>query len=281
MTFVKRQLTLTIGLGQDDKGNPAQFDFTNANTVTLTGLRVRAAIEKCGYSMAVLQLRVYGLPLSMLNQLSGINQAVMWTRKNSIIVQAGDLGKTPATVFMGTIQSAYADMQEAPNTALNITAMSGYWGAVKPVAARSYPGPTDVGIIMQSLATEMGLGFKNSGVNAQLLRPAFRDSARVQVETCAKAANIDWDDSNGVLEIWPKGQARSGAIPTISPATGMVGYPVFTGQWVAAKSLFVPGLLFGQKVKIESSLKAASGEFVIYRLRYDLASEDPGVPWFV
>ncbi|MFP3813716.1 hypothetical protein, partial [Bacillus sp. SIMBA_005] len=63
MSFTRKRIDLTITLGE------GQFGDDGANTVTLTGMRVQSMITiPGGESMASAQVRVYGLPISMMNQ---------------------------------------------------------------------------------------------------------------------------------------------------------------------------------------------------------------------
>lgn len=276
MTFARKRIDVTISLGT------GQFGDTGANTVTLTGLRIRAEIQQFGGdAMPQVQLLIYGLPASMINQLTTIgpiNSAVMY--KNSVLIAVGDDGSALTTIYNGTIWQSWADFNQLPDSALNIAAVGGLAASLKPVNATSFPGSADVGTIMQQLATLADVGFVNNGVSVQLSNPYFPGTALAQIRECAQAANINYTIDNGVLQIWPKGGVRSGSIPIVSPQTGMVGYPAFSSNGLMLTTVFNPSVVIGGVIQVQSSLMAATGKWIVTQVSHSLESEMPGGQWF-
>lgn len=273
--FGKRRIDVTISLGQGTFGDEVGPD------VTLTGLRAKATVVTYnGDAQGQLQLRIYGLPLALVNQLTTIGPVMAERRNNRILVAAGIDGGPMSTVFQGTIDSAYGEFQGAPDVVFNVTALAAAVQAVKPVNAVSYRGPTDVATIMQSLAATMGFAFENNGVNVQLSSPYFSGTAYQQAKTCAQAANIYFTIDRGTLAIWPKTSFRaSDAIP-VQPAFGAVSYPVFSGNGIVVTTEFNPDFQLGGRVDVTSELTVANGIWNIYSVVHDLESESPGGPWF-
>lgn len=60
----------------------------------------------------------------------------------------------------------------------------------------------------------------------------------------------------------------------------MVGYPTFDGYGVNARLLFNPAVQFGGRVKVESDVLRACGEWVVACIDHHLESEKPGGAWF-
>jgi hypothetical protein len=275
MTFVKRQIQVTISLGT------GQFGDTMGPNVTLSGLRAKATVVSYnGDAQGQLQLRLYGLPLQMINQLTTIGPVMQERRNNRILVAAGDEGGAMSTVYQGSIDSAFGEFQGAPDVVFNITALAAALQAVKPVNAVSYRGATDVATIMQSLAATMGFAFENNGVQAQLSSPYFSGTAYQQAKSCAKAANIYFTIDRGTLAIWPKTGARASNPIPVSAATGMVGYPVFSGNGIVLTMQFNPDLALGGRVDVTSSLTVANGIWNVFSVVHELESETPGGTWY-
>lgn len=282
MSFTRKRIDLTITLGT------GQFGDSGSNVVTLTGLRVHAAMQEFGGdAMPQAQLRVFGLPLDMVNQLTTIgpiNAAIMY--RNSVLVAAGDDETGMQTVYSGSIWQAWGEYQGMPDTPLNIIAAGGLSAALKPVDALSFVGPTDVAQIMQTLSTTMGLAFENNGVSVILSNPYLPGTALQQVRACARAADINFAIDRGTLAIWPKRStpdqpaARGGDVPLISTATGLVGYPTFSSNGLGLTTLYTPQIKRGGKVQVESSLAVANGTWVVSQLQHSLQSETPGGQWF-
>lgn len=277
MSFVKRRIDLTFQLGQ------GTFGESGTNTVTCSGLRVQAHIDKVfGPGMGEAQIHVYGLTPSLLNQLSSLNQATMATRRNSVIVSAGDDTNGMATVFQGQIMIGQIMLNTAPDTALMVLAQAGALSAVQTVSPSSYPGSADAAVIMQNLAHLAGLDFENNGVSVQLATPYYPGSPLEQIRKCAQAAGIEYVIDDKTLAIFPIGGARGLQIPVISPDTGMVGYPNYSTSvyGIELTTLFNPLLRPGGKVQVQSSLEVANGTWQVFNVQHELASEDPGGPWF-
>jgi len=75
--------------------------FANGgNTYTAKGLRISAQIVKAGgLSFGDALISIYGLPLSVMNQLGTFGQTLNLIGRNTITVKAGDDPSTLATVW--------------------------------------------------------------------------------------------------------------------------------------------------------------------------------------
>ncbi len=276
-SYIRRAINLTVQLGT------GTFGDSGFNTVKLTGLRVAATIKKSGMpGFNTADIRVYGVQSSIMNQISTLGAPMMRTRTNTVTVDAGDAVSGTPTAFIGTIMNAWVDFGGMPDVCLVINAQAGAIEAMKPVPPSSFPGTPDAADILSGLATQMGYIFENNGVSVILSNPYFAGTARDQAEECAKAADIYlyFDDANHKMAIWPRNGSRRGAIPLISPQTGMVGYPAYTGGGIALRTLYNPAILFGGKVQLQSSITGVNGTWIVYNLSHDLSSEMPGGPWF-
>lgn len=275
MAFIKRKIDVTFKKGS------GSFSGTSADLVKVTGLRVVASIQKNGLdSMCQAQLRVYGLPLTLMNQLATLGRVLAVGERNSVQVEAGDDDTGMSVVFQGTIQDAYADMNGAPDTMFVVNAFTGLQEALKPADPISIRGSADVSNLMSGLAVKMGLLFEDGGVQAKLADPYFPGTFRDQVTAIAAAANINQLIDAGTLAIWPAGGERKGLIPKISAATGMVGYPAYTNTGIMVTTLFNPSINYGMNVEVESEILPACGKWNVYGVTLELESESPGGAWF-
>lgn len=280
------EVTFTLSPNQDATGaisTQPTFEGSDKNSVTLTGYRVSASIVKAGgiASQGQLQLRVYGMSLALMNQLSTLGKTPIYVGKNIISVSAGDETGV-SLVFQGTISQGITDLSGAPESCFSVSAFSLLYQAVQTIPATSFQGSVDAALILQGLATQMGLSFENNGVSVILNNPYFYGSALSQVRDCIQAAGIEWNQGdNGILAIWPQGGSRGGAIPLISPATGLIGYPYPSGNGLLGlRCEFNPQINFGAKIQVESSIKPAVGIWQICSLVHDIESETPGGAWF-
>lgn len=266
MPFTQKQLTVTFDLGT------GTFGESGANRVTLNSpLRVSANInESGGPSFATLDLTVWGMSLSNMNQLSTLGQIVTIQKRNTVTVTAGDVDGGMATVFQGQIKDAWADFNEMPQVGFRVSAYAGALEAIKPVPPTSYNGLVDVATVMKGLAVQAGWGFTNDGVTKKLIDPYFPGTIFEQMRRCAQAAGIEWISGPPTLAIWPKGGARGKQIAIVNPETGLIGYPTYTSSGIALLVSYTPAINYGQVIEVRSSLKAASEKWQVQVISHNL-----------
>lgn len=276
MTLARRKIDVTITLGT------GKFGDVEGDTITLSGHRVTAEIVTIASGMQPqANLKIYGLPLSIINQLTTVGPTMAAVRgKNKVSVSAGDEGAALSLIYEGTIDQAWGDFQAAPDVCLNITALAALSAAMRPVQPSSFRGATAAELIMEELAKEMGCAFENHGVSVQLASPYFPGTSYAKVQACARAANINHVVDKGVLVIWPKDGVVGKEIPLISPENGMIGYPTFSSAGIGVAVLFRPDVRLGGQVNIQSSITPACGIWNLFAVNHSIESERPGGPWF-
>lgn len=284
--YIRRKIDFTLKLQpvRDPKTGQMvspKFAHNGKDEATFTGLRCSLAIKKFGYvSQSPLSMRVFGLPLSIMNDIATLGRLPLAGRNNTISVSAGDDESGMSVVYTGTIQNAWADFQGSPDVALELTAQIGLYNAQASTEATSYQGAADVAVILGNLALRMGRTFQNNGVTAQLSNPYFHGTLLDQLHSCCAAADVEFEDDGVTLFVWPKGGSRGGTPPLISPQTGLVGYPTYTHSGIAMLIRFNPAIGRGGLVKVESSLVPACGMWRVFSLTHVLESETPNGQWF-
>ncbi|HFF9119485.1 TPA: hypothetical protein ACGFAU_004522 [Yersinia enterocolitica] len=275
MSYVERKINVEFQLGT------GKFGEELGDTVSLSGLRCEAVIENAGgILLSNLHMRIYGMKESDMNQLNAIGLIDPKIKRNVVIVTAGDDVTGMSQVFKGTIITAYADYNAAPNVPLYVEASSNYFERIKPAAANSYRGSTDVATIIEAIAKSIGFTFKNNGVTTRLSNQYLCGTAINQIKDCAEAAAIGCAIENGSVEIWPNGSVRDDVEIDVSPSQGLVGYPYFTPLGITFKCLFNPDIIKGRKVNVLSTMAQASGMFYSQTIIHDISSKLPMGPWF-
>ena len=126
MSLEKRALGCTIQLSQErtpaTQNQRLQF-AEGGNQVTLpAGLRMAANIQNAGgLSDGVLNLTIWGMTRSLMNQLATLGLQINNLPKNLITLTAGTPGKM-STAFVGYITAAEADFNQMPEPSFQITA---------------------------------------------------------------------------------------------------------------------------------------------------------------
>lgn len=245
------------------------------------GLRMSAYLQNAGgLSDGTMDLTIYGMTRSLMNQLSTLGIQVNLVPKNPITLTAGTAGKMP-TAFTGYIIAAFADWNASPEPAFHISAHTLAAFAAAPADASSFQGSADVATIMSGFATKMGLRFENNGVTTKLSNPYFSGSLRDQARKCVQAAGIGWNNGEyGLMAIWPKTGGRGGQVPVIAapPRGSMIGFPTYTAYGIMLRNLYDPTIGLGQKVSVESSV-LTTGEWQVYSLAHHIEALVPDGKW--
>lgn len=279
MSFTQKLINVSLSMAQGNYG------AAGGNSGQLTGLRVQAHISNPGgQGMATASLAIFGMTQSQMNQFTLFGLQPTATGQNTVTVEAGDAGGM-AQVFQGTINLAWMDAQAMPRVPFRIEAYAGSYESVLRIPPTSINGTGDVATIMGQLAQKMGLQFENnSGVNVKLSNPYLPGSARTQAATLAMHAGIEWTIDKGKLAIWPAGQARQssgGSGIIVSAATGMIGYPAFNSKGIIVKTLFQPGVDYGNQFTVQSDIQPACGNWTMYNMELDLDSMVPHGQWMM
>jgi hypothetical protein len=264
-----------------------EFDLANGqfagggNMAEVSGLRVSANIVTTGQGSGTAEISIWGMPLSLMNQLSTVGTQFNQQTKNNIAVLAGDAETGQNLVYSGNIIYAYVDAQAMPDVCFRVSSSPGAFPAVKPIPPLSIQGSGDASQMMKSLAGQMGFSFEDAGVKVKLANPYYPGTAWTQALAIARDGGFNFGVDRGTMVITPPGKARAGDAVMISPQTGMVGYPMFEQAQVIVRALFNPAVKFMGLVQIQSDLTPACGTWQVTRLEYQLEAMMPHGKWFM
>jgi hypothetical protein len=279
--FARRLITLQFQLGQGSFGDSGQYD-----TLTLSNVRATVQLENVVWPMggSVAYVRVYGMTLAQMQQLSYAG-LLFQGRNNVLTISAGDEVNGMANIFKGIITEAYPNFDDMPETFFYVFASTNNTLKMKPATPTTYPGGVPASQVFSDLCAKGGVGFQNYGVTATLRGPYLWGSVWQQIDATARAAGcfVHFDGRSQTLNAWLKGGAgNSAGMVTVSPATGMIGYPKFQLRTVIVSSIYSPYLASvnpSSQIRIQSQLQAASGTFVVNTVNYNLSSRLPKGPW--
>ena len=283
MTFIRREMSITVRQASAQTKQQETGPLTPAgdDTVTLTGHRCEAIVANPGgnLSMSQLQLRVFGMKASDMNKFV-TPVARLGVRNDVIKLSAGDASFGMHQVFEGTIGSAVINYSGIPEVAFDVYAQGGLFEKIKPAAANSYEGEVDVATIVQAIAKQMGLAFRDYGVKVKLSNQYLHGTLTDQLYTVCTAARVPCSIDNGTVSIWPNDGGTDSAEVELSPQTGLVGYPILTPNGIQAVCEFNPAFHLGAKVRLVTSVPRAAGTWFVQNMRHELSTEQPQGIWF-
>jgi hypothetical protein len=284
-TYCKRKMRIVFNLGayvgNDGKVVTPTFTESGTDTVVVEGVRASAAIRNAGGTfMTDMHLRIFGLNMSLMNQLSTLGLLPMGNRKNTVTVETGDDVDGMAVAFKGDLINAWANFQAMPDVSFEVISLSGAYAANNPVPASSWQGAVKAEDVLADIARRMGRTFTNYGVSVVLSNPVYPGTLLDQMQACVIEAGVDFEDDGVGIVIWPRGSARRIGVLSVSKETGLVGYPAFISNGVAITMLHNPQIRRGSMINLQTELTPACGTWAVYNVSHELSTEAPNGPWF-
>jgi hypothetical protein len=129
--------------------------------------------------------------------------------------------------------------------------------------------------LANGVAGNLGLSLRMESPDMNVGNYAYSGNALNEVDLLGKSGNClaYVDDQQLILK--PISAALSGSVLNLSEQTGMIGLPEITDKGLKVKFLYDSSVKLGGAIVITSVLNpAANGKFVIYKLRFDLASRE-------
>ncbi|MBV1833083.1 baseplate hub protein [Novacetimonas pomaceti] len=311
--FYKRQLTVEIvvpaGIQKFNyQTGKAETSEISGQRIVLQGYRTIADIECFGQESAVAaSLQIYNLPDNLMRALAGygtnglFNYAAVgaanlaagvgavvvnvYTRMSTISVSSsgGTSSASRSRIFSGSLINSVVQMRGVPDPFLAIQCNTMNDARLAPAQPLSFKGATSVATVAQTLASNMGWGFQNNGVQTVLQNPYFPGSTAQQLHDLAYQGMFSYVVDQNTLSIWPvTGSRKPGGnmpVPTVGPDNGLIGYPEFNDIGVSFRTIYRPDLRFGDQIYLDTAAPNAAGNYNIRSIAHHLSAEAPGGPW--
>ncbi len=297
-SFTVKNIRVTFTLTGSNAVFPANTSESPANQLQLSGLRTSVQIKAAGAAMSTqVSMQIYGMAeadmkaLAVVSVLNGTSGFI----NNTVLIEA-DSGNGFVAVFAGSIIQAGPDYSNLPDVFLSVHAQTGFFEAIAPALPTSFPGATDVGLMVSVIAAKMGKPFQNNGVSQVLPGGGyFSGSLADQLRRICKAAHIAYTQSGPqeTIIISPWGSPLDIAPFVLSPTSGLFGYPQVRGDgFVEVRAIFNPAFQLLGPITIEGSdvvvgtnlpttyNSQANGNWIIGQMTHVLESVKPGGAWF-
>jgi hypothetical protein len=259
--------TIILGEGEFDGGG---------NTKIIEGLATTVQVMKAGLpEKNSAEVRIQGLKLSDMEQLTFLSFLPGEYRKNHILIEAGDKGGELSVVFKGDITAASADFSTAPDVTMKFNALTAGWSVLVADSPTSVQGEATAESLIKQFAEQAGFNFINNGVTESVKNATFNGSPVQKAQAVADEVGCEllMDDETWTMQPWDK--PRGDAV-LLKADSGMIGYPSFTQDGISCECFYNPRLQLGGQIKIESIVPRASGYWKITKLSHDLAAYTQG-----
>lgn len=194
-----------------------------------------------------------------------------------IIIDAGRVSTGTFRLYEGDITECIAS--QPPDIALTIKAKTGQFSKGKVVAVAQAP-QVALSRIAKEISDSLSLSLVFEAKDKNISNYSFTGGALKQVEKLSDAGHVNAyvDDKNLVVKDY--NVPLAGVVHTLSAETGMIGIPETTEQGVKVKYLLDPKTKLGGQLIVQSQInKALSGDYVIYKLGFDISSRDTAFYW--
>jgi len=259
--------TIILGEGEFEGGG---------NTKIIEGLATTVQVTKAGLpEKNSAEVRIQGLKLSDMEQLTFLSFLPGEYRKNHILIEAGDKGGELSVVFKGDITAASADFSTAPDVTMKFNALTAGWSVLIADSPTSVQGEATAESLIKQFAEQAGFNFVNNGVTESVKNATFNGSPVQKAQQVADEVGCEllMDDETWTIQPWDK--PRGDAV-LLKAESGMIGYPSFTQDGISVECFYNPRLQLGGQIKIESIVPRASGYWKITKLSHDLAAYTQG-----
>lgn len=197
--------------------------------------------------------------------------------RKKLIVEAGRKSTGASLVYEGDIVSAVGS--QPPDIQVVIKAKSGDFDKGN-VVARSKGGKTPLSAIARSVASDLGVKLDFQATEKQIANYSHSGAALKQVDRLQTTGAVNAYVNNGVLVVKDFNIPLKGKSRVLDLDKGMIGIPQFTEQGVKVRMLFDNQTDLGYGLDITSIMNpAADGEYVVYKLGFELANRD--TPWYL
>lgn len=225
-------------------------------------------------------VKILNLPKEVRDQI--ITNASPWNdnvKKKRLIIRAGRASYGSAEIFSGDIVTATAT--QPPDIGLEIKAMTGNADKLE-VIAKMAAEKEALKQIAGKVADAMGLSLTFQATDKLISNWSYSGPKGKMVNKLMETGDIDAFVDDGKLIVKDTGAPLTGLLQVISEETQMVGIPEITQFGVKVKTMFNNQTTLGGGIKIESKLNpAASGEYSIFKLGFELANRDTPFYWVI
>ncbi|WP_445441567.1 hypothetical protein [Citrobacter freundii] len=262
------------------KNKTGAFDKAGNDKITIINVKATVSLNGViGRTGTSAEVSLYGLSLERISELSGrANGSTSNTQNINVGIFADDI-----LVFYGVMTASIANMNQAPDSCLSITAIADAElrnKAVSPFTAKGSQSLTDV---INAICTAAGYeAVFGEGVNGMTTSgsPHFEGSVFDQLhQVCSGYGLAMTVTPPGKAEFWPSNSQRDNVVPYISSEYGLIGYPVFAAGGVMFQTQYSSLLSIGRYIELKTEVPWASGRYQLSTVRHELSSWITGGPW--
>lgn len=193
------------------------------------------------------------------------------------IIEAGRESYGYSRIYAGTVASAVPS--QPPDITLTLKALTGNHKK-GDVIARNQPGQASLRRIAGQVATDLGVSLTFQAEDKQIGNYNYTGGALKQVDKLGEAGMVDAYVDDDSLIVKDSNAPLLNQVRVLNIDTGLVGIPEITEHGVKVKYMLDNTSVLGGALRIESKIyPTVNGDYIIYKLGFDIASRDTPFYW--
>ena len=150
------------------------------------------------------------------------------------------------------------------------------------IVARNKPATATLKDIATQIASDIGSSLNFQATDKQIGNYTFTGSALKQIDKLGEMGSVRAYQDNDTLTVQDMNVPLNGKIQKVNLTNGMIGLPDITEQGIKVKILLNPDTALGGILNVTSKINpSANGNYLIYKLGFDIANRDIPFYWIV
>lgn len=190
----------------------------------------------------------------------------------TVIVEAGRVSYGTAIIYRGNVVTAM--VTQPPDIGIVLKCLTGNF--IKGnIITRNQPGQATLFQISSQINQDIGTVLNFQATDRNIANYSFAGAALKQVDVLGAMGNLNAFIDDSALVVKNAFIPLSNTLRILSAETGMIGIPEFTEQGIKVKFLLDNRTVLGGSLRIISQqYPAANGDYVIYKLGFQIATRD-------
>lgn len=246
---------------------------------TYTDLMIEAQCTKfANPNQNEAEIKIYNLDNATVNYLlSETSPFNLNKTPKNIFVDAGRISYGTSRIYVGNIYTAH--LTQPPDIAIVLKCLTGNFQKGN-ILSRNYTSNAQLSKISQGIANDLGVTLNFQATDKNIGNYTFTGGALKQVDQLQDAGNVNAYVDDEQLIVKNYNVPLTNRLKLISQDTGMIGIPSVTEQGIRVKFLLDNQTVLGGGLRIQSTqYSAINGEYVIYKLGFDIATRDTPFYW--
>lgn len=175
--------------------------------------------------------------------------------------------------------SVSSNVSQPPDIGITLKCLTGDFSK-GDIIARSQPGIAQLSQISGQVARDLNLILNFQALDKQIANYTYTGAALQQIDYLNQMGLVNAYADDGVLVVKDFDKPLSNQIKILSKETGMIGIPEITEQGIKVQFLLDNQTTLGGLLRIKSDIyPIVNGDYVIYKLGFEIASRDVPFYW--